>query len=508
MTNNIKEFFKTNGKVTHCLIYDKYDKNIDESVRWSTRIFYQRNVYIDPLPDNPKSAIIERTEDEAIVQADKEDFSYLIMTYEGNIFNINFFHEECLKFITETDNSTSGRWLVAGHIMDQYQNRILYNDPFADKWKDSFWLYPITAIINLKVWRELNRPAWGQELGKQLVLKGIPSSECVHDNYTPKTLLPSNQWSTTLTKKGWNIINESLKARIPVLNLSNEIRRSQIHLYPENSPKEYEHFWTSLFNFPKLQDNYKKAFSSIISCKFPERIEPGSGRFFLKNTEEYFPNYGDCVNAEMSQFDTFILPSSGFKDFIVSSKSTLDEPIQILHYDILDECIKIKKEITENWSGTKEHLIQTLETISSKYSNKGKHSCYHFNDLNNFDDVYLLITKFFNNEDEIKNAWLKFQRQTHTYQKGDMLDKNDCFSIIKHIKGKNVYLCLSDIAGWRNNILGYGYKNLRGNISFIVKELLTRGINGVVDYKDPGTDTQYIDSFNECLIRFERPFYQ
>ena len=48
-----------------------------------------------------------------------------------------------------------------------------------------------------------------------------------------------------------------------------------------------------------------------------------------------------------------------------------------------------------------------------------------------------------------------------------MLDRDGTISVKKLIKGKLIYLCLSDIASWRGNILSYGYKNLRKDIQSI-----------------------------------------
>jgi hypothetical protein len=84
-----------------------------------------------------------------------------------------------------------------------------------------------------------------------------------------------------------------------------------------------------------------------------------------------------------------------------------------------------------------------------------------------------------------------------------MLELDDAIQVRKLIQGKNVYICLSDIAGWRNNVLGYGYKNLRKGIINTINGLLAKGYNGLVDYKDPGTDIQHVQNLSVCVNYLE-----
>jgi hypothetical protein len=496
--------FMLKGKITHSLVFDKHDKGIDKQVRDSLRVYYQRNIFIDKISDNPIYGHIADNEDECLHSTNKQGFDYTILTWEGNIFNIYLFHEECIKFVNELEENTGGNWLVAGQIIDQYQNRILYDKHNAEPWKNSFWLYPITAIVNLKKWRELGKPKWGSETTANIV-KGVPNGKCIHDNYTPIELYPSKDIVTAKVKKGWNIIDCSLKNDLLVYNLTEGIRSAQTHLYPEADPEKYNKFWLNLFNLPKLTDNYKKVLNSLISSKYPTRIDPRTWQCFIKNTEEYFPTFKSEKLIEWSKIKSLIIPCSGFKDFIISMYNGSDcHPIQIIHYDILPECIKIKKRITSEWDGTRRHFTDLLSEISEDYKKIGKENCFHMNSITTYDDAYLDILKCFDNEEQISERWKKFQTFDHRWIHADMLDQDGVISIKKLITEKQIYLCLSDIAGWRNNIIGYGYKNLRNDIIKTIKIMSRCEISGMIDYKDPGTDLQFLQNFNDSIEYLEK----
>jgi hypothetical protein len=497
--------YMLNGTITHSVVFDKTNTEISSYVRDSLRVFYKRNIFIDQLATNPKSNTMSDTEDDCLHTASNQGFDYLILTWEGNIFNIYLFHEECLKFINDLDKRTNGNWLVAGQIIDQYQNRIMYDDSTADLWKNSFWLYPITAIVNLKKWRELGKPSWGKE-GFEEVIQAIASEQCVHDNYTPLEISSTQTYVKAKVKKGWNIINCSLKNNIPVHNLSEEIRSSQTHLYPEVDPVKYNNFWTHLFDLPKLPDNYKKVFQSLITSKFPDRIDPKTWQCFIRNTEDYFPIRKSENVLEWSSVESLITPCSGFKDFIVAMSNQSDcHPVQIVHYDILPECVNIKRRITQEWDGTRIGFTSLLNAISSDYAKVGKGNCFHMNSMETYDEAYQDILKYFSDEAQITERWKQFQTFDHQWIHADMLDQDGAISVKKLIKGKLVYLCLSDIASWRGNILSYGYKNLRNDIQNSISILLKNHITGMIDYKDPGTDRQLLQNFDQAISHLNLP---
>jgi hypothetical protein len=481
----------------NALVKDKSNIGIDPIVRQSLMTFYQRNMYIDRIKNNPVRSIVESTEDACIQSAEQENFDYVILTWEGNIFDIHNYHEKCIDAVNDLDAKTNGNWLVCGQIIDQYENRVLYNDTNKDQWRNSFWLFPITAIVNIKKWRELGKPAWGNEGEFNELVNVVASEECIHDNYTPLEIRAGAGTSMTKTKKSWNIVNTSLLNGLTVYNLPVEVRSVQNYLYPEVNVDRYNQFWLSLYNMPKLTDQYKRVLNSIITSKYPKRINDSTWQFFIRNTEDYEPRYPELGTVDWSTVQTLMMPSSGFKDFIVSmGKNGPRKTFEYIHFDIIPQCVEIKRQIIELWDGKRTSFESVMSTIGKKYRSN-PHDAFHMHSMKTFEEAYNHILPFFNSEQDLEEQWLKFKACTHKYIEADML--TDPYDAIKLIQHKTIYLCLSDIAGWRNNIMSYGYKNLRNDIINCVQSIRNKGIDGFVDYKDPGTDLQMWQSFDRAI---------
>ena len=498
-------------KYINALVTDKSNIGIDPVVRESILTFYRRNLWIDSVKDNPIRSVTMPTEDECIAMAADgmdTEFDYLILTWEGNLFDIYRYHSECIIAIDSIDSKTNGNWLVSGHIMDQEQNRIFHNqyDKSASEWKNSFWLFPITALINLKKWKELGRPQWGSDMGKELIdlTIAVPSPECVHDNYTPLSLTSwynTNDTLPTRAKKGWNLINESLKANIPVLNLPNNVREFQNYLYPENNIKLFNDFWHALYAMPKLPNQYKKILDTTITSKYERRIKNSTWQCFIRNTEDYFPiaNKHNISQIDWTNIGTVMMPCSGFKDFILTMGiKGARQKVNIIHFDILKECVAIRKMLIENWNGKRRTFTDTLLGIGKYFTDGPPGDVYHMNSMKTLDEAYDHILQFFANEDDLEKCWLEFKTFNHKYITADML--TEPWQAIKLIENnKDVYICLSDIAGWRNNLLSYGYRSLRDDISNCVNNLKDKGYNGLIDYKDPATDLQHWHTFDIAI---------
>jgi hypothetical protein len=496
-----------NTRISNALVYDKGNIGLNEDIRQSLKIFHKRNIYVD-IVKLPSLVNISDNEDLAIKETAESpsNYDYLILTWEGTIPNIYYYHEVCIKHVLDLEEKTKGNWLVSGQIMDQYENRKMFNDPTAENWKDSFYLFPITAIINLKKWRELGCPEWGQS-SNDPVNHCVPkrSEDNVHDTYTPLFINPSEKSIDGPVKKGWNIIDVSLKNNMPVYNLSNEIRQNQTYLYPENNPKLFNDFWHSLYIMPKLTDQYLKVLQTVMPAKTPIRIDSVTWGCFIRNTEDYIvERFTDVFYNNMGAVDTLMLPCSGFKDVIIYSKKPKDVAIkQVIHFDIIKGCVDIRERITNEWNGTRSHFTELLEAIKEDYKQRFKHpNCFHMSSMNTFDDAYLDILQNFNSEEELETTWLEFKKLNHKFIHADILAEP--WAVTKQIKDSNVYLCLSDIAGWRSNVIAYGYKTLRTQLGSVAKHLQKNNCVGLVDYKDPGTDLQLLQTFDNFLVHLNK----
>jgi hypothetical protein len=498
-------------KYINALVTDKSNIGMDPIVRESLLTFYRRNLWIDSVVNNPIRSVTLPTEDECIsVAADGLDieFDYLILTWEGNFFDIYRYHHECIAAIDAIENDTNGNWLVAGHIMDQEQNRIFNHDPSSAEWKNSFWLFPITALINLKKWKELGRPLWGSEMGKELIelVTAVPSTDCVHDNYTPLSVTSGEGTKQTRVKKGWNFVNESLKANLPVLNLPKNVREFQNYLYPENNIKLFNDFWHSLYNMPKVTSQYRKVLESVITSKYERRIKDSTWQCFIRNTEDYYPveHKHNSSNIDWTSIETIMLPCSGFKDFILAMGfKGAKKKLNIIHFDIIPQCVKIRQLLIEQWDGQRSTFSKTLLEIGKYFTVGPPGDVYHMNSMKTLEEAYDHMLQFFGSEDNLERCWKEFQACDHRYVAADML--SDPWMATKFVQGdKKIYVCLSDIAGWRNNLIAYGYRSLRDDIINCVKNLKAKGHDGLIDYKDPATDLQFWHTFDDAIAYLEK----
>jgi hypothetical protein len=123
--------------------------------------------------------------------------------------------------------------------------------------------------------------------------------------------------------------------------------------------------------------------------------------------------------------------------------------------------------------------------------------------MKSLDDVYPEIIKHFDSEEELERQWLRFQQVKHTYITCDILTNPEM--VTRYAKNRCVYICMSDIAGWRVNLISFGYKLLRQQLSNIATNLQKNNCWGVVDFKDPATDHQDLQDFKYFVEFLKRP---
>jgi hypothetical protein len=468
------------------VILHENNKSIPQKIRKQVREYY--------LSREHKIDFIEFTEDSCIQKALQMNVSYLIMIWEGNVVNNPFFYKSCVKFIKDIENSNPENWLIAGHIIDQYKQKILQKSNSALAYKNSFYLYPINAILNLKTYKALGKPNWGQVDNKQPVTEGIADLECVHDNYTPVKLHPGIITVPTQTNKGWNIINASLANKMTVYNIPKYIRDNKAYLYPTHATK-YCAFWDHVskktYSFDKNKfhamykeggndNNYDLAFEFLTPSKNFNVNENG---FYLRTMEEYFPRF---YNQDDEKFKAEVLlsPCSGFKDFIKTSQENTFH--KIIHFDISELCLDIKKRITEDWDGTRSGFTKLLIDIENFYQTKNIMKCFNTTHVKKYDDAYQEILSFFANEDDLLNKWKAYQKLSHSWHILDVLDTDALISICKQQSLVKIYLTLGNITEWKYPIVvTKKHENfVPEKLASLAARLQDNGIHGLLDYKD------------------------
>ena len=137
------------------------------------------------------------------------------------------------------------------------------------------------------------------------------------------------------------------------------------------------------------------------------------------------------------------MPCSGFKDFIISmSKYSTRNVVDVIHFDIIKQCIEIKKRIIEDWDGRRETFTGVLLNIGKEYKENAIDT-FHMHSMKNLIEAYDHIMTYFHSEEDLETCWKQFKKFNHWYVEADLLD--DPWPAIKLIKNKRLYICLNNI---------------------------------------------------------------
>ena len=490
-------------KVDHAIVTPYHvGKNISKNVYNSWMLYYARGHYV-------RSHIAEISASERflidsqidIILNNANHLDYVIVTWFGTYMDDMWnWHDDCIEYIEQLNKN---KWLFSCQIIDKEKQKKNIN--FANQ----FYPYPICTFINLKTWREIGKPKWGDwNKDKEVkIIKPIPSKECIHDDYTPLQIESSNELVTIKNQEhGWNFINESLKNNLVIKNIPVKLRKGLLHTYPENYPEGWNNIMEKFMNVPMIdnwdeiddfKNNLKNNFnihddkitqllthlSDVKSITHGNRF--GKGIFFIYNTEEIIPSQ-EVYNECWPNIDTIIGPCSMFKAFILGSyKSGYIK--NYIHYDIYQRNVDYKKFITENWNGTYNNLHDVLKKLDV--------DSYHYwtTEKNILDKVWTLLEKYLGQEN-ITQSWIEYKNaSTHSYILSNALhDDKKIIQQLQKISPKGIYTGLGDIPGFKQNILTYGIDNINKLVIQHIENLESLCDNVFVDIKLPKNDEQHL----------------
>lgn len=245
--------------------------------------------------------------DEALLLAKRMKFKCAIVQTPGHVIRGDFVSE--LNKMREQD------WLLMGHILETKEYLKLHEQCFALNLTklDEDELYP------------------GEYNPKILVPLYDRSEENFHDNYTPTWVKFNEQYDKRETHWGWHWIARGL-INSQVLVFNENVRKSKIHLYPEN-PGSYETWY---------RENNESQMASVIN-----QFVGGERKIHIVNNEtisrELISN-----QTRQESFDNVIVLASGFYGLKMSK---LYSPKKLIYYDILQPMLDITKNINETWNG-------------------------------------------------------------------------------------------------------------------------------------------------------------
>lgn len=492
--------------IAHSIVLPPYiKKNISKEVLDSWMILYNRGSFVGPSNayNGLDVKIYGNTVDDILLHYKDQNLDYLLLTWFGaychDFWN---WHNDCIKYI-EKLNDKDSQWVLAGQIISKEHQK---NN---EKYRDQFYPYPISAIINLKTWREIGCPVWDDP---EMELYHVPemSQDCVHDDYTP-LMLTSTRYKTILkeTESGNSFISKILDSNIPIHNVPIPVRRNIIHTYPENDPKQWSYTMESYMNLPMIQDSkhYEFMKHALQYKNIKHAPDHSNGVFFLYNTEEIFPKKFKSEAAEaLSITDTIVGPCSMFKAFMLGSTS--DSVHNYIHFDIFERNVQWKKIITEQWNGEYDNLLEILLNLP----NNEVYGVWTRDENNIVEKQYNILLDYFEGEDNLKSAWETYKNKNHLYVKANLLfeDKN-ILKALETFNSKTVYTAIGDIPGYMINGINYGIHNIAKHTVAHLDKVKNRTENVYVDVKNPITDIQIFGNHEyikqELLSTIDKEIY-
>ena len=483
-------------------------------------IFYQRFNpdrefnYVD-LADSTSHIIMEQNPDDIMqILTDNQhpkrhqynikiDYDYVVLHWSGSTMRghngILYAYNNYLKEFANDE------FLVMGHIIDGKEHSK------GKSWNSGnyYFMYPITCVINLNMFKKIGYPALGQGKHRKHLWTAHRAQENIHDNYTPLKLMPGDGTEEVDTKMfGWNIIHESLKNNLPVLNLPVNLRKQKTFVYPEVKPEKFAKLADALWNMPVIdQDGQQKWFIQGLARKWGVVIdEPKQaknlGTIFLFNTEFYVWEPEPFNYYDWSDLKIWLGPASGFKDFVLAYKKydKFPDEVQFIHFDVVQHTLDLKKHIIE-WDGD----VGTFYNHVSSYHDyeRIKDDIWPHRHLWR---TYLdeMISQF-DTYEQFLSRWKEYQKQRHKFIKANILE--DSQQVTNWLgsrqhgfdKQARAMLWTSDIYLGTNELV-YGLDNLKKKFNKLLADIYITNSNTLLDYKK----FDDIPEFDELYNVYER----
>lgn len=266
---NVNEF-KSNGKsICFCLVDNTHIYN-----NWARELSKNQADYtITNIYFKGYDLFQGLNEDELLNYVSDLPYTHCVVFSTGTEFinGNNFFN--CIEQLAKTDI------VLYGHVLDR-------GDAYYE-------LHNQCYLINLSVYKILNKPSIGKESLGERHLKTIPkrSQDNIHDDYTPLFIEPGTEHKEYSHKlHGYNIISVLLDNGYRIEAFDNIIRSHKKHFYPENNNEFLKHLsWANArLSYCNNQFVHKEHTEHFYYSEIPDNIEqivtPASGSWFDKIT--------------------------------------------------------------------------------------------------------------------------------------------------------------------------------------------------------------------------------
>lgn len=312
----------------------KLKKLMQININNSTRYPY---IHADKFSDWGFQNVVER--------AVNMNFEHMVVWFDGTWPGASEFDDRLLEAIEEQWNNT--RWLAAGHIINHYKR----GD--APHWHEQ------CIVINLKTYKEIDRPNLAYWNSERTFPSYKFSSENIHDDYTPLWVAGEdadvNSDSIAQNQDDIEYNDGILNTLFPIAfdnncvihNFSYDIRKEKICCYPEDD-MEFTKSWLFDYDFNTrytLDESRSFGYNNVSDDKrelFQYKVMD-THIMYVTNTEDV--PIGDPLGI-----DTLVVPCSGLHQFkhISNNKDTIK---RILWTDFSPFGIGWTKHVLENWDG-------------------------------------------------------------------------------------------------------------------------------------------------------------
>jgi hypothetical protein len=357
-------------------------------------------------------------------------------------------------------------WLVSGHIMlkASAEYPCLHEQAFA---------------INLELWKSLGRPEIGYpENGSKLLPAYARSSENIHDDYTPLWIKANDQPALLTNKRkfGWNIIAASLANGFEIPNLSIDIRKQKLYVYPDDNGQKLTNAVKILRSnadaaIETFANSAQQAF--VDSLRF--KLQDPSSSVYIHNTGLLWWE-GDHRNIIP---DTIWTTASGFKSFIEWYMRGAPAECSIETYDFNIRSIKVWQHIHANWDGN--NLYDFMHAYDS---NCDSESLYCWGNKQADESIKQCsdrqeqdMTGYFGSRENFHKHWKLFQALQHRYHCLNIVTEHA--KLVDQLKPNSVNcIWVNNIFFFRQNMLQFGTNNLNSSLEDLAD---------AIDAKSPDT---------------------
>jgi hypothetical protein len=408
--------------------------------------------------------------DKLLLKASKNpDLDWAVVHGEGTVYRSQI---EILRTIESFISTLDPNILVAGQLINKPGRYC--------------GIHEQCFIVNLKTYRKLGHPIFGDYTDEEKELHNYTAGPSVHDNYTPLFLNPrEGRQNYQLHTCGWSFVNASMENGLSIPNISPEIRMQKIYCYPNDETDLFLNNMEALYSINPTQNISQNRFLALLLLKklglhdtptgkalgaFPER----KSGVFIFNTERPAPNR-TWVASNLGEISCYIGTCAGFTDISSLRVFGCHENTKLIYFDINQDSIFFKEQLFQHFDGD----LEKLPAFIKKF--RQDHPEIVFAD--NSDAIGLEhIYKEFTSPADFHNLWKKMQKMDKKFLRLNLLSELKKLSKSVPKGDERVFLSISDIFTGTNEML-YGVENLRNIFLKLLNSFRSRN-NMIIQGKD------------------------